>query len=96
MPFIPTRKACWFMNTNHFTTFGTNPFKFFILNEISDPNCIYHFEIIDHTHSILGSVSPIQLFQPGAGKTITTIGTILVFALVEFFAVSDFTCSTVF
>jgi hypothetical protein len=96
MPFIPTRKACWPMDTNPFTTFGTNPFKFFILYEISDPNFIYHFETINHAHPVLGSVSLIQLFQPGAGKTITSIGTILGFTFGELFAVSDFTCSSVF
>ncbi len=96
MPFIPTRKACWLMNTNYFTAFGTNPFQFFILNEVSDPNFIYHYKIIDHAHSILGSVSLIQLFQSGAGETITTIGTILGFAFGDLFAVSDFTCSTAF
>ena len=45
------------MNTNHFTTFGTNPFLFFIPNEMFDPKLIYHFEIVDHAHHILGSVS---------------------------------------
>ncbi len=84
------------MNANHFSTFGANPFQFFILNEISDPNFIYHFKISDHAHSILGSVSLIQLFQSGAGETITTIRTILGFAFGDLFAVSDFTCSTVF
>ena len=84
------------MNTYHFTAFGTNPFQFFILNEVSDPNFIYHFKIINHAHSILGSVSLIQLFQSGAGETITTIGTILVFVFNDLFAVSDFTCSTIF
>jgi hypothetical protein len=96
MPFISTKKACWFMNTNHFTTFGTKPFKLFFLNKIFDPNFIYHFKVINHAHSILGSVSFIQLFQPGAGETITTIGTIFVFVFGELFTVSDYTCSTVF
>jgi len=63
---------------------------------MSDPNFIYHFEIVDHAHPILRSISLIQLFQPGAGKTITTIGTILGFAFGVFFAVSDFTRSTTF
>ncbi len=84
------------MNTNHFTTFGTNPFHFFIPDEMSDTKFIYHFEIIDHAHSILGSVSLIQLFQSGAGEIITTIGTILGFAFRDFVAVSDYTRSTAF
>jgi hypothetical protein len=84
------------MNTNHFTTFGTYPFHFFIPNEISDPDFIYHFEIIDHAHSILCSVSLIQLFQLSAGKIITSIGTILDFAVGDLFAVSNFICRTIF
>ena len=96
MPFTPAKKACRFMNTNHFATFWTSPFQCFILNEISDPNFIYHFEIINHTQSILGSVSLIQLLQPGAGETITAIWTIPGFAFSDLFAVSDFACSTVF
>jgi hypothetical protein len=50
------------MNANHFTTFGTDPFLFFIPNEMSDPKFIYHIEIVDHAHSILRSVSPVQMF----------------------------------
>ena len=84
------------MNTNHFTAFGTNPFTFFIPNKRSDPNFIYHFEIINHAHAILDSISPIQLFQPGARENITTIGTILGFAFSAFFAVSDLTRRAVF
>jgi hypothetical protein len=84
------------MDTNYPTTFRANPFHFLIPNETPDPNFIYHFEIFDHAHSILCSVSLIQLFQPGAGETITTIETIFGFAFGGLFAVSDFTCSAVF
>jgi hypothetical protein len=73
---------------------GTNPFLLFIPDKRSDPNFTYRFEIIDHAHSILGSVSLIQLFQPGAGKTITIIGTILGFAFADLFTISDSTSST--
>jgi hypothetical protein len=79
------------MNTNHFTAFGANPSQFFIPNEISDPSFIYHIKIINHAHTIPGSVSLVQLFQPGTGKTVTAIGTILGFTLGDLFAVSDFT-----
>jgi len=79
------------MNTNYFPTFGTNPFLVFITNEMSDPGFIYQFEVIDHAHSILGSVSLIQLFQPGAGETITTIRTVLGFAVGDLFTISDST-----
>ena len=96
MPLISARKTSWFMNTNHFTTFRTNPFKFFILYEISDPCFIYHFKIINHAHSILASVSLIQLFQPKAGETITTIGTIPGFAFGNLVAISDLAGGAVF
>ncbi len=96
MPFIPTRKACWPMNTYHFTTFGTNPFLFFNPDELSDSKFIYHLKIVDHAHSILCSISVIQLFQPSAGKTITTIGTILDFAFGDLFAIFDSASITVF
>ena len=59
------------------------------------PNFIYHFEIIDHAHLILGSISLIKLLQPGAGKIITTIGTILIFTLDDLLAVSDLACSLI-
>ena len=84
------------MNTKHFTTFGTNPFRLFIPNEVSDPKFINYFEIVDHTHSIFCSVTLIQLFQPGTWKFITAIGTILCFTLGDFFTVSDFTSGTTF
>ena len=93
---MPARKACWFMNTNHFITFGTNPSQFFILNEISDPSGMYHFEISNHAHSILGSVSLIQLFHPGTWEIITATGAVLGISFSDLFAVSDFTGSTVF
>jgi len=84
------------MNTNNFTAFRTNPFLFFIPNEMSNTKFIYHFEIFDHAHSILGSVTLIQLFQPGTGKTITTIGAILDFVFGNNFALFNPASVTVF
>ena len=57
LPLIPTGKTGSLMYTNDLTTLGTNPFPFFIPNEMSDPKFIDHFEIINHAHSVLGSVS---------------------------------------
>ncbi|MDM8524605.1 hypothetical protein QUF80_14650 [Desulfococcaceae bacterium HSG8] len=88
--------TCWLMDANHLTTFGTDPFLFFIPNEMSDPEFIYHSEIVEHAHSILCSVPLVQMFQLGAGKNITTIGTIPDFVFGDLFAVSDFTASTVY
>ena len=84
------------MNADDLTTFGANPVHFFIADKTSDPDFIYHFEIFDHAHFILYSVTLIQLFQPGARETITTIETIFGFAFGDLFAVSDFTCRRVF
>lgn len=75
------------MNAKHVTALGTTPFHFFILNEMSDPEFIYHFEIVDHAHAIL-SVSLVQLFQPW-----------MVFVVFRFFSViagySKFFCLTI-
>lgn len=84
------------MDTNHFTTSGTTPFKLFIHNEISDSGFMDHFQIINDTHSIFGSVPLIHLFQPGTGKAITAIGAMFGFAFGELFAVFDFTCNPAF
>ena len=53
-------------------------------------------KVVDHAHAILCFVAFIQLFQPGAGEIITDIGTMPGFAVRDFLAVSDFTCSAVF
>jgi hypothetical protein len=84
------------MNANHFTAFGTDPFLFFIPNEMPDPEFIDHFEIIDHAHSVLIPVSLVQMFQPIARKTIATSRTIHDISFSELFAVFDFTGRTVF
>jgi len=96
MPIISTRKACWLMNTNHITAFGANPSQLFIPNKIPDPNFINIFQIVNHTHPILCSVSLVQLFQFSTGKITTIIRAEFCFAFGDLFAVSDFTCTTVF
>ena len=83
------------MNADHFTTLGADPFLFFIANEMSDPKFIDHFEIVDHAHSIVCSVSLVQMLQPIAGKTITTTEAIRSLSLRDLFAVLDLAGSTV-
>jgi hypothetical protein len=61
-----------------------------------DPKFIYHFEIVNHAHCIPCSVSLIQLFQPGTGKTITTFRTIFDFSFGDLFAIFDSTPIPVF
>lgn len=96
IPFIPTRKAYRPMHANHFTTFRTKPFRFFVPDEMSDAKFIYHFEIVDHAHSILCSVALVQIFQSEAGKTITTIATIFDVAFGDMLAISNFASSSIF
>ncbi len=83
------------MDTNHLTTFWTKPFLFFFLNEMPDPKFIYHFEIVDHAHSILCSIALIQLFQPGAREFATTVETIFDFATFNLFAIYNSASITV-
>ena len=60
------------MNTEQPAALGTDPLFFFVLNELSDADLLYAHEIINHTHPILGSITFIQVIQPGTGKTVTT------------------------
>ncbi len=84
------------MHTDHFTTYGTGPFLFFIQNEMPDTRFLYHLEIVDHTHSIFCSVSLVQLYQPGTGIAVTTIRAILDLAAGNLIAISYFTFATIF
>jgi hypothetical protein len=84
------------MSTNHLTTSGTDPFLFLFFDKMSDPKSMYHIEIINHTHSIPGPVSFIQLLQPDAGETFTSFRTKLSFAFGELITVTDIAGVAVF
>ena len=60
------------MNTNDLTALGTGPPFLFVSNEMSYAELFYFLEIINHTHTILGSIALIQVVQPGARKAVTT------------------------
>ena len=60
------------MNTNYLATLGASPLFLFVFNEISYAELSYIFEIVNHTHNVLGSIAIIQVVQYDTGKTITT------------------------
>ena len=78
------------MNTNYLTAFGTGPPFLFISNKMSYTGLPYVLEIINHTHTILRSIALIQVFQPVAGKAVTT-ETVLEFIFRYLFTVLDST-----
>jgi hypothetical protein len=59
------------MNTDKLTALGTGPLFLFASNETSYAELLYVHEIVDHTHSILGSITLIQVLQPVARKPVT-------------------------
>ena len=60
------------MNTNYLATLGASPPFLFVFDEISYAELSYIFKIINHTHSVLGSIAIIQVVQCDTGKAITT------------------------
>jgi hypothetical protein len=71
-PLVPARKALRLMNTDDLAAPGTGPLFFFILNELSYADLLYAYEIVNHTHTILGSITLIQVIEPDTGKAVTT------------------------
>jgi len=59
------------MNTYQLAARGTGPPFLFVSQEMSYAELLYVHEIVNHTHSILGSIALIQVVQPIAGKLIT-------------------------
>lgn len=60
------------MNTNYLATLGASPLFLFVFNENPYAELSYIFEIVNHTHSVLGSIAIIQVVQYDTGKAITT------------------------
>jgi hypothetical protein len=50
---------------------------------------MYQIKIFNHAHSIFGSVTLIQVFQPCAWITAAFFGTIIQIAFGQFFTVAD-------
>jgi hypothetical protein len=70
-PFVSAKKALRFMNTYQLAALGTGPLFQFVFNEMSYTEFLYVREILNHTHSILGPVTLIQVIQPVAGEIVT-------------------------
>ena len=60
------------MNTDYLAALGTGPPFLFVPNEMPYAELLYVLEIVNHTHTILGSIALVQVLQRGARKAITT------------------------
>src|SRR5512147_2441827 len=60
------------MNAYQMAALGTGPPFLFVSNKMSYAEVLYVHEIINHTHSILGSITLIQVIQAVARKPVTT------------------------
>jgi len=77
------------------TALGTSPPFLFVSNEMSYAELLYVHKIVDHTHSILGSIARIQVIQPVARKPVTP-ETVSDFTLPHLIAVLDSACDACF
>jgi len=59
------------MNTNQLTALGTGPPFLFVSHEMSYVELLHVHEIVNHTHSIFGSITLIQMIHPVASKPVT-------------------------
>ena len=60
------------MNTDYIAALRTGPPFRFVSNEMSYPQLLDVLQIVDHAHSILGSITFIQMAQSGAREAVTT------------------------
>jgi hypothetical protein len=67
-PLAPARQALWFVHADYLAALWAGPLFLFVSDELSYAGCLYALEILDHAHAVFGSVSLIELFEPGAGK----------------------------
>ena len=94
-PLVLARKALRLMNTEQPAALGTGPLFFFVLNELSDADLLYADEIVNHTHTILGSITLIQVIQPIARKRVTAEA-VPEFTLPYLLTVFDLACNAGF
>jgi hypothetical protein len=88
-------KALRLVNTNYIAAGGTGPPFFFVVYEKSYAELLYFIKIVNHAHTIPGSVTLIQVIQPAARKTVT-VETVADFALHHLLAVLDLACDAGF
>ncbi len=60
------------MNTNDLAAFGTGPSLSFSANKIPYAELLDLLKIVHHTHAVLGSITTVQMAQPGAGVAFTS------------------------
>jgi len=81
-------KTLRLVNTEYLTAFRAAPSFFFVSDEMPYAEFSNVLEIADHAHAILGSISLIQMVQPGARKAVTT-ETVLDFGVHHLLTVFD-------
>jgi hypothetical protein len=94
-PLVSAKKALRFMNTYKLAAFGTRPPFLFVSNEMSYAELLYVHKIVNHTHSILGFITRIQVIQPVARKPVTAEA-VSDFTLPYFLTVLDSACDAGF
>jgi hypothetical protein len=83
------------VNTGYLIAFRASPLFFFVSNEMPYAEFSNVLEIADHAHAILGSISLIQMAQPGAREAVTTKA-VLDFRVHYLLTVLDSTCDAGF
>ena len=94
-PLVSAKKALLFMNTYELAALGTGPPFLFVSNELSYAELLDVHEIVNHTHTILGSIALIQVIQPVARKPVAAEA-VPDFTLLYFVTVLDQTHNTGF
>ena len=79
------------MNTYELAALGTGPPFLFVSNELSYAELVDVYEIVNHTHTILGSIALIQVIQPVARKPVTAEA-VADFTLLYLLTVLDSAC----
>lgn len=70
-PCAATIYAFGFMDAQQPATLRTCPFVLFPVNKYSHPKTLDSREIVNHARAVLGSISRIQMDEPGAWKAVT-------------------------
>ena len=71
-PLMFARKALRLMNTNYLTALGTGPPFLFASNKMSYTELSHGYKIVNHAHTILGSIAIVQVDEIVARKAFTT------------------------
>jgi len=76
------------VNANHPAAFGTRPSVLLACQESPDTEILDIFEILNHAHIVLGSISSVQMFDSVA-REFFAFKTKLCFSVLKHFAVFD-------